>query len=120
MKKFLLGLAIVVASFPLAACATPTTLQPATYANKTAADDFTANTSELAYKSWRLAATTLVQVGMIKGPTATRVAALDNKLYAALVIVENAYAAANATSIKAAVGAFNVSLAEAYAAIGGK
>lgn len=120
MKKFLIGLALVATALPLAACATPGQLQPATYANKTAADELSANTAELAYKSWRLAATTLVQAGVIKGPTAAHVAALDNKLYAGLVAVEEAYASTNATSIKDAVAAFNGSLSQAYVAIGGK
>jgi hypothetical protein len=118
MKKFIIGLCLL--ALPLGACTTPVSLQPATYANKTAGDEFTAVTAELAYKSWRLAATTGVQTGLIKGSTAAHVAALDNKLYAALTIVESAYASANATSIEAAVSNFNVILNESYGAIGGK
>lgn len=119
MKKLFLCLAVL--SLPLAAC-TPavTSTAPATYANTTSADEFTATTAELAYKSWRIAATTLAQTGLIKGPTAGRVAKLDNQLYAALVIVEKAYAGANATSIGDAVGKFNSVLTSAYAEIGGK
>lgn len=120
MRKILIGLAAIVVTLPLAACATPVTLQPATYANKTAVDDFTATTAELAYKSWRLAATTGVKTGLIKGQTARHVADIDNKLYSALVIVESAYEAGNATSIKQAVTSFNVVLNAAYAQIGGK
>lgn len=120
MKKFFIGLAVIAASFPLAACATPTSLQPATYANTTVVDEQFATTAELAYKSWRLAATTGVQSGLIKGQTARHVAALDNKLYAALTAVEAAYAAGNSAGLQAAVTSFNVSLNSAYAVIGGK
>jgi hypothetical protein len=120
MKKFLIGLAVVVAALPLAACVTDAIPQPAAYANTTVVDEQAAITAELAYKSWRLAATTGVQSGLIKGQTAAHVAALDNKLYATLTAVESAYAAGNAASIQAAVTAFNVSLNSAYAVIGGK
>jgi PBP1b-binding outer membrane lipoprotein LpoB len=116
MKKIL----IVIGALALAACSTIPSLQPATYANATVVDEQAATTAELAYKAWRLAATTGVQTGLIKGQTAAHVAQLDNQLYAALQAVESAYAAGNAVSIAQAVSSFNTALTVGYSAIGGR
>jgi hypothetical protein len=120
VKRLLLGLCLL--ALPLGACTTttPVSLQPATYTNQIVEDEQLATTAELAYKSWRLAATVAVESGLIKGPTAVRVAGIDNRLYAALTMVEHAYAAGNATSIKTALAEFNVTLNESYTVIGGK
>jgi hypothetical protein len=120
MKRLLIGLCLL--AVPLGACTTttPVSLQPATYTNQIVEDEQLATTAELAYKSWRLAATVAVQSGLIKGATAAHVAVIDNKLYAALGKVEHAYGAANATSIKAALSEFNVILNDSYTEIGGK
>ena len=84
----------------LPACTPVNTIPPApaAVADKTVLDEQGALAAELAYKAARIAIETGVDAGLIRGATATKIAALDAKAYAALKIVRQAYAAGNATS----------------------
>lgn len=117
MKKLL----FMICALALSACtAVPVSTAPATYANMTVVDEQAAVTAHLAYKAFRLAVETGINAGAIKGATATRVAALDNQIYAALQTVDAAYATGNAADIASAVGAFNTTLTVGYTAVGGR
>ena len=126
MKRFFLiaacALSVSACALSVSACATVpgAGVQPSAYADQTKADEQSAQTAELAYKSWRVAVTAGAQAGLIKGQTATDIAAIDNKLYAALTIVESAYAGGNSTTIAGAVNQFNTALTQANALIGSK
>lgn len=89
----------------LPACAPLDTIPPApaAVANKTVLDEQGALAAELAYKAARIAIETGVDAGLIRGATATRIAALDAKAYAALGVVRQAYRAGNATNYAAAL-----------------
>lgn len=116
VKQFTIALALCATS--LSGCAVVPA--PATLANSTKVDEQSINTLELAYKTWRLAAETGINAGYIKGKLATRVAALDNQLYATLTAAESAYAGGNAADYNSAVANFNTALTVGYSAIGGK
>ena len=100
--KRLIPLALLCA---LSACTPPATIPPApgAVADKTILDEQGALAAELAYKAVRIALETGVDVGVIRGATAARIAALDAKAYAALKVVRSAYEAGNADSYAAAL-----------------
>lgn len=72
---------------------------------------------ELGYKLFRTAGELAVDLGRVKGATATRIRALDNQLFAATQAVQNAYATCNASSYAAALTKANDALAAANAAL---
>lgn len=75
---------------------------PATYANRTAADEQALFAVEGFYKAARLAVETGVDAGLIKSATASRFADLDNRAYLALAVVRGAYRTGNSdTYLKA-------------------
>lgn len=76
---------------------------PSAVADKTVLDEQGALAAELAYKAARIAVETGVDAGLIKGATASRVASLDSKAYAALGKVRAAYRAGNAASYASAL-----------------
>ena len=76
---------------------------PGVLADRTVLDEQAITGVELAYKAARLTIETGVDAGLIKGETATRIAALDNQAFLALGIARGAYRTGNAASYKAAV-----------------
>lgn len=120
-------LILIAACLALAGCAAPLTTgagiaastadavgvaPPAALADQTTLDEQGMLAAELAYKAARIAVETGVDAGLIKGETASRIAALDSTAYAALGAARSAYRAGNAASYKNA-------LREAQAAISG-
>jgi hypothetical protein len=85
---------------------------PATYANRTAADEQALFAVEGFYKAARLAVETGVDAGLIKGATASRFADLDNRAYLALAVVRGAYRTGNSQT-------YHQALADAQLAIKG-
>lgn len=85
---------------------------PVVQADKTVLDETAMTAMENFYRAARIAVETGVDAGMIKGATASRFAALDNRAYAALGVVRSAYRSGNAVSYRSA-------LTEAQAAISG-
>lgn len=112
MKKLIF---VLLAPLALCSCGAVASLAgippaPVAVADSTVIDEQGALAVELAYKAARLAVETGVDAGIIKGDRAAKIAELDNKAYAAVLVARRAYNAGNATSYGAA-------LAEARAAI---
>jgi hypothetical protein len=102
MKKLFLILAPL--SLALAACAAvPTVPTPVELADKTVLDERAVVGVELAYKAARLAVETGVDAGIIKGPLASNLRALDNTAYRAVQATREAYRTGNAASYDAAL-----------------
>lgn len=85
---------------------------PVVAADRTVLDEQAITGVELAYKAARLTIETGVDAGLIKGATATRVAALDNQAFLALGIARGAYRTGNAANYKAAVAEAGGAVAE--------
>lgn len=123
MKRLLIALV----ALTLAACGTTSGLNdlittppaPATYANRTAADEQAAVAVENGYKAFRLAIELGVDSGVIKGARATMVAKADQCAYNALLIFREAYRTANSTNLLAAGRSANIAIAQAIAAVKG-
>jgi hypothetical protein len=92
---------------------------PAAVAGHTTADEEAMRTAELLYKGWRTAVEVGVDAGLIKGERATRVADIDNRLFAALKAVRAAYRSFNATDFHSALQNLNDAAQEGQAAIKG-
>lgn len=92
---------------------------PAAVANETALDERAAIGAELAYEAFRTAAELAVDAGLLRGETASRVAALDNRAYQALAVARAAYDAGNAETYASALGNANSAVAEALALLKG-
>ena len=111
MKRFALALA---AALALSGCAGLPSFgipaAPAAVANQTVLDEQGVQAAELAYKAARIAVEIGVDAGLIRGANATRFAAIDNKVFAALGIARTAYRANNAVN-------YAVALAETRAAV---
>jgi hypothetical protein len=121
MRKLLL--AVCLFALPVAACSTletGTVPAPGTYTNKTVLDEKIAITAHNAYKAWRLAVETGINAGYIKGQLAVRIANVDNQLYSALTVVDQAYATGNAASYAEAIDKFNAALNDGRAIFGSK
>lgn len=71
---------------------------PVAVAQTTKLDEQVALSVELAYKGARLAVSTGIKAGLIKGPLAGRIAAADDAAYKAVLTVRAAYDAGNAAS----------------------
>lgn len=76
---------------------------PVSLADRTSADEKAMMAVEVAYKAARTVGEIGVDAGLIKGATATRVAQLDNRAYAALQAARSAYRLGNAESWLAAL-----------------
>ncbi|WP_257554156.1 hypothetical protein [Sphingobium sp. CFD-2] len=85
---------------------------PTTVANSTTLDEQGVLAAELAYKAARVAVETGVDAGLIKGPTAAKVAQLDRRAFAALGVVRKAYAAGNAASYASALTRARAAIAD--------
>lgn len=125
MRKLLLTLCAL--ALPLGACvpaetapSTPSVTAPATYADKTKADEQAVVTAELSYKAFRTLVETGVKSGAIKDQTAGVFARIDNQLYTALQAVEAAYAAGNSENLTAAIARFNYVLDLGNKTLGGR
>ena len=77
---------------------------PGTVAAATALDEKALAGVELAYKAMRTAGSIAVDAGVLGGEDATKVAAIDGKAYAALLLARQAYKAGNAGDYGSAVG----------------
>lgn len=77
---------------------------PAAVTSATAIDEKALAGVELAYKAMRTAGEIAVDAGVLAGDNAARVAAIDEKAYAALLLARQAYKAGNAADYGAAVG----------------
>lgn len=118
-------LLVLFAALALSACgaATPPTagvpIAPVGIANRTAADEQVALGVEQGYKALRLALELGVDAGVIKGAHATRAALADQRAYAAVLTVRQAYRTANASSFVAAARSANATLASAIVTVKG-
>lgn len=71
---------------------------PVAAADQTTLDERGAIAVEIAYQAASRAVEALTDAGLIKGPTATRVAEVDRKAFAAVQAARTAYDASNAAS----------------------
>jgi hypothetical protein len=127
MRRLSLALAAVaLCSMPLTACASipdaaaavaglPAT--PASFCDNTGMDESAGLAMEGAYKLFRTGTELAVDLGRIKGPTATKFAKIDNEFFAATQTVQQAYLACNAPSYKLAIDHAKAVLADAQAAL---
>jgi hypothetical protein len=90
---------------------------PSQVCDRTGWDETGGQLVELGYQLFRTAGELGVDLGKIKGPTATRVRALDSQLFALTQAVQNAYAACNAASYKEAIEKAKAALAAGNAAL---
>lgn len=90
---------------------------PSAVCDRTGWDERAGTAIELGYKLFRTAGELGVDLGRIKGATATRIRALDNQLFAATQAAQSAYATCNAASYSAAIAEATRLLAEANAAL---
>ena len=134
MKR--LGFIVALASLALAAC-TPATIAgavlssaasgadavgvapPVSYANHTTVDEKAGIAIEVAYNAWWRALELAIDVGYVKPVNAARVAAIDNKAYAATVAAQHAYLAGNSASFKAAEAEAKAAIREGLALVKG-
>jgi hypothetical protein len=91
---------------------------PVTYANHTTIDEKAGISIELAYNTWYRLLELAIDTGFVKPANAARVAALDNKAYAATLVAQRAYLAGNATSFRAAEAEARAAIKEAMGLIG--
>lgn len=77
---------------------------PVTLADRTTLDEQGLLGLELAYKGGRMAAEAGVDLGLIRGEVALKLAALDDKAFRALGAARAAYRAGNAASYTTALG----------------
>lgn len=110
--------AILLAATPLSACATIPD-SPAEVSNSTVLDEKGAIGAELAYEAFRSAVEIGVDAGLIKGPAATKLAAIDNKAYKALQTARSAYRAGNATNYASALLEARTAISEGIALVKG-
>jgi hypothetical protein len=120
MKKLIFALS---AAFALTACdlAPPNPIPtPASFAQRTAADEQVAVGIELGYKAFRMAAELGVDSGAIKGARAAQIAAVDKRAYAAVLTARKAYQTANAGDYITAARQANETIAAAVATVGSR
>lgn len=77
---------------------------PVALADRTTLDEQGLTALELAYKGGRMAAEAGVDLGLIRGEVALKVAALDDKAFRALGAARAAYRAGNAADYRTALG----------------
>lgn len=107
---FVAAIALGLASCGLASAALgpPDNLVPAAAADKTVLDEQVAISVELAYQAAVLTVSTATKAGLVKGATAEKLLAADNKAYQAVLAVRAAYDTGNArTYAEAATAAQN-------------
>ncbi len=116
---------ILIASLVLSACSVPDAAahigglpsSPSVVCDKSTLDETGGQLVELGYRLFVTAGELGVETGKIKGAAATRVRALDDKLFAATQAVQNAYATCNAASYAAAIENAKAVLTSANAAL---
>lgn len=91
---------------------------PLTYANHTTIDEKAGISIEVAYNVWYRLLELAIDTGAVKPAQAARLAALDNKAYAATLVAQRAYLAGNATSFRAAEAQARAAIKEATGLIG--
>lgn len=104
------------------ACAPGTniaTTPPAALAGASVLDEKAVLGAELAYKAMRTAGTIAIDAGVLKGDRAARVAVIDNRAYAAVLLARRAYSAGNANDYGRAVGEALSLIGEAQALLAG-
>lgn len=101
-------LAISIVSLALVGCAPLAAVMggippaPAAAADRTMIDEQTALSVELAYQAATVAIGAAVNIGVLRGEGAERVAVIDRRAYRAVLATRAAYDAGNATSYGAA------------------
>jgi hypothetical protein len=97
---FVAAIAMGLASCGVASAALgpPENLVPAAAADQTVLDEQVAISVELAYQAAVLTVSTATKAGLVKGATAEKLLAADNKAYQAVLAVRAAYDTGNARS----------------------
>lgn len=90
---------------------------PVTAANQTVIDEQAAISVELAYQAAARAVSLAVDLGVLRGEAASRVAELDRRAYRAVLTARAAYDAGNATSYGAALATARAEITAMIAAI---
>lgn len=116
MKRLILAAGLALAGCNGGIASIPTA--PAEVADRTILDEKALTGIELAYKASRLAVEAGVDLGVIKGATASRFAVLDSKAYDAVTLARKAYGAGNARSYEAAVTEAQSAVADLLALTG--
>lgn len=93
---------------------------PAAVCDRSTMDEQAGTAVELGYKLFRTGVELATDLGSIKGQRAVYFANLDNQLFAGTQAVQQAYAACNAASYKAALDHANSLLKTAQAALAAK
>lgn len=93
---------------------------PAAVCDRSTLDEQAGTAVELGYKLFRTGTELGVDLGVIKGQRATYFANLDNQIFTGTQAVQQAYAACNAASYKAAIANANALLKTAQAALAAK
>lgn len=91
---------------------------PAAIAERTTLDEQALTALELAYKGGRMVAEAGVDLGLVRGEVALKVAALDDKAFRALSAARAAYRAGNAEGYAAALGEGQSAIAAVLALAG--
>lgn len=120
MNKILLALS----ALSLCSCNTLSALSqlpasPAAVCDRTLLDEQAGTGVELGYKAWRVGMELAVDSGKLHGAAATKIAAIDNQLFAGTVAVQTAYKACNAASYKQAISSAQATLVAATKALKG-
>lgn len=118
MKKVVLALCLALGACNGVGALTGLPPSPVAAADRTVLDEQAITAVELAYKAARIAVETSVDAGFIKGAAATKVAALDDKAYAAVRVARGFYAAGNATGYFSAIGQAKAAVADLLALTG--
>jgi hypothetical protein len=115
MKKSLLAplAALALAASGCTLLGLPSSPQAASDA--TVKDEQAALAVETMYAGWRAFVETGVDLGLIRGELAARMAAYDNRIYGYVKIARQAYDAGQTASYQAAVGSARALIAEAMA-----
>lgn len=122
-NKFLLGL-LLAACVPTGGCAAATGLGDAINGSTGVCEHSIKDEQALiavnaSYKGFRLGVETGVQAGLIKGELASKIAAVDNKAFAAILSLDTVYRTCNG-DLGAALTSANNAIAEAFAVAGSK
>lgn len=111
-----LSLALAACNVPIASIPT----SPVEVANSTTIDDSAAIAVESLNKAWLTLIDVGINAGVIKGDTATKVLAIDDRITQAITAARLAYAAGNAETFTEALRKLRAAVDEGSALIRGK
>lgn len=117
-------IAIILSLLFLTGCAAVSALSslpasPAAVCDRTLLDEQAGTGVELGYKAWRVGMELAVDSGKLHGAAATKIAKIDNQLYAGTVAVQTAYSTCNAASYRQAISKAQATLVAATNALKG-